>query len=130
MGLRFARPDLRGDEVTSNAGGTNVGKARRDAPLTSCLPDFRGINDMVSTVVSVLDCDTCITRIASLDVWKRSPLICNGQTFERSRVNRPGKGGYSNNFYGNHILASHTYMHIRISEKKTPKRAYLQSSHD
>jgi hypothetical protein len=32
-----------------------VGKARRDAPLTSCLSDFRGSNDMASTLVSVFD---------------------------------------------------------------------------
>lgn len=55
--LRCARPELRGDEVTSNAGGTNVGKARRDAPLTSCPSDFRGISDRALTVMSVLDCN-------------------------------------------------------------------------
>jgi hypothetical protein len=32
-----------------------VGKARRDAPLTSCLSDFRGSNAMASKVVSVFD---------------------------------------------------------------------------
>jgi hypothetical protein len=42
----------------------------------------------------------------------------------------PVENGYSNNFYGNHVLASHVYMHIGTSEKKTPEHPYVQSSHD